>query len=176
MTVMTGMNSCEEWISYIERVYQRTRRIAVLIPANELEHNFGAHRFTPGDLVRHLAAINRYMFIETAAGRLNRYPGHQQALAQGLEAVLAYHQKLHEENMEILRSFTPARLEEKCETPDGTRITVWKWLRAMTEHEAHHRGQLYWMLSELGVRTPPLYGLTSEEVHSRGQSQQKATS
>jgi uncharacterized damage-inducible protein DinB len=81
--------------------------------------------------------------------------------------VLAFHQRLYEESLGILRSFTPADLEQKCETPDGSRITVWKWLRAMTEHEAHHRGQLYWMLAELGVPTPPLYGLTSEEVHSR---------
>jgi len=37
----------------------------------------------------------------------------------------------------------------------------------MTEHEAHHRGQLYWMLADLSISTPPLFGLTSEEVHDR---------
>jgi uncharacterized damage-inducible protein DinB len=52
-------------------------------------------------------------------------------------------------------------------TPAGTPITVWKWLRAMVEHEAHHRGQIYLMLGMLGVETPPLYGLTSEEVRAR---------
>ncbi len=69
--------------------------------------------------------------------------------------------------MEILRGFTSADLERKCQTPAGTSITVWKWLRAMTEHEAHHRGQLYWMLHDLGVAAPPLFGLTSEEVRER---------
>jgi uncharacterized damage-inducible protein DinB len=41
---------------------------------------------------------------------------------------------------------------------------VWKWLRAMVEHEVHHRGQLYLMLGMVGVATPPIFGLTSEEV------------
>jgi uncharacterized damage-inducible protein DinB len=34
----------------------------------------------------------------------------------------------------------------------------------MVEHEVHHRGQLYLYLSMLGFETPPLYGMTSEEV------------
>ena len=37
----------------------------------------------------------------------------------------------------------------------------------MIEHEIHHRGQIYLMLGMLGVPTPPLYGLTSEEVRGR---------
>jgi uncharacterized damage-inducible protein DinB len=37
----------------------------------------------------------------------------------------------------------------------------------MVEHEAHHRGQMYFMLGMLGVKTPPLYGLSEEEVLAR---------
>jgi uncharacterized damage-inducible protein DinB len=37
----------------------------------------------------------------------------------------------------------------------------------MTEHEIHHRGQIYLYLSILGIETPPLYGLTEEEVLRR---------
>jgi uncharacterized damage-inducible protein DinB len=46
-------------------------------------------------------------------------------------------------------------------------IARWKWLRLMVEHEIHHRGQVYLYLAILGVPTPPLYGLTSEEVRAR---------
>lgn len=69
--------------------------------------------------------------------------------------------------MGIFRSLSEADLRRKCLTPAGTPITTWKWLRAMVEHEAHHRGQIYLMLGMLGVPTPPLYGLTSEEVQAR---------
>ncbi len=64
----------------------------------------------------------------------------------------------------MFRSLGTAALARKVTTPAGTPITLWKWLRAMTEHEAHHRGQLYLMLAMRGVATPPIYGLTSEEV------------
>jgi uncharacterized damage-inducible protein DinB len=37
----------------------------------------------------------------------------------------------------------------------------------MVEHEIHHRGQIYTYLAMLDVPTPPIYGLTSEEVRAR---------
>jgi uncharacterized damage-inducible protein DinB len=66
--------------------------------------------------------------------------------------------------MAIFASLTPERLRSKCSTPAGTPITVWKWLRLLPEHEIHHRGQFYLYLAMVGVPTPPLYGMTSEQV------------
>ncbi|MCH7879385.1 MAG: hypothetical protein IH914_08755 [candidate division Zixibacteria bacterium] len=37
-------------------------------------------------------------------------------------------------------------------------------MRPALEHEAHHRGQLYMMLGELDIPTPPLFELTSEKL------------
>jgi len=34
----------------------------------------------------------------------------------------------------------------------------------MTEHEAHHRGQLYLMASHRGRAVAPLFGLTEEQL------------
>ena len=63
-------------------------------------------------------------------------------------------------------SLTDEQLAKKCLTPGGE-LATWKWLRAMVEHEVHHRGQIYMYLGILGVKTPPLFGLTSEEVRAR---------
>jgi uncharacterized damage-inducible protein DinB len=41
----------------------------------------------------------------------------------------------------------------------------------MVEHEAHHRGQLYLLLGLRGIATPPIYGLTEEEVQARSRPQ-----
>jgi uncharacterized damage-inducible protein DinB len=71
--------------------------------------------------------------------------------------------------MEIFGRLTEEDLERKCVTPGGAPITVWKWLRAMVEHEAHHRGQIYLYLGMPDVPTPPLYGLTEEEVRARSE-------
>jgi uncharacterized damage-inducible protein DinB len=89
------------------------------------------------------------------------------ALQKEGESPLELMDRLHAESVEIFRKLTDEDLTKKCVTPAGTSITIWKWLRAMVEHEAHHRGQLYMMLSMLGVATPPLYGLTEEEVRAK---------
>ena len=80
---------------------------------------------------------------------------------------MAFVERLHAESMDIFGRLTDEDLQKRCKTPDDAPITTWKWLRLMVEHEIHHRGQVYIYLSLLGVATPPLYGLTSEEVRSR---------
>ena len=107
------------------------------------------------------------MWAENAQGKAARYTTHAKQLADGLENVLAFMERLHAESMEIFSRLTPEDLQRKCNTPDNSPITVWKWLRLMAEHEIHHRGQIYLYLSMLGVETPPLYGLTSEQVRAR---------
>jgi uncharacterized damage-inducible protein DinB len=81
--------------------------------------------------------------------------------------VLGYLDRLGAESRAIFAGLSDDALTRTCLTPAGTPITVWKWLRAMVEHEAHHRGQLYLMLGMLQVPTPPLYGLTAEQVAER---------
>jgi uncharacterized damage-inducible protein DinB len=109
------------------------------------------------------------MYGETLQGYPSRYTGCGRDLADGPEAVAAYLNHMHEETIAILRGFSDADLQAKCITPAGNPITRWKWMRAMTEHEIHHRGQLYTALGVLGVSTPPLFGLTAEEVAAKAE-------
>lgn len=155
------------FVDYWEGVRKRTLRVAQAIPADRLEWAPAEGRWTFGDLLRHLAGIERGMYAETVAGRPTAYPGHDRALADGVDAVNAYLARCHTESVTIFRSLTAEQWNGKALTPAGTPITTWKWLRAMVEHEAHHRGQLYLYLGLLGVPTPPIYGLTEEEVHAR---------
>ena len=152
---------------YFEQIRARTRRVAVLVPREQLEWRPRDGAFSFGDLIRHLGAIERFMFAENAQCNPSRYPGHGRELADGYDDVIAFFDRMHAESMSILRSLTNEQLEAKCNTPAGTPITVWKWLRAMIEHEVHHRAQIYMMLGMIGVATPPLYGLTSEEVRAK---------
>lgn len=161
------IRSLDAFLEYFDGIHARTRRVVECIPPEKLEWAAAESRWSFADIVRHLAAIERFMFAENASGRPSRYPGHGRELAAGHEAVLAFHERMHAEAMALFRALTPEQLAGKCVTPAGTPITVWKWLRAMVEHEIHHRGQIYFMLGLLGVETPPLYGLTSEQVRSR---------
>ena len=157
----------ETFLPYFENIRARTIRVASLIPPERIEWTHRPGAFTLGDLVRHLAATERWMFAENVRGKPSRYPGHGRELADGRDAVLSYLGRMHEESMRIFGALTPEQLQASVTTPAGTPIAAWKWLRAMVEHEVHHRGQIYLMLSMLGVPTPPIYGLTSEQVYER---------
>ena len=156
-----------EIVDYIDRIRERTMRVVACIPPDRIDWTYKEGKFTFGDVLRHLASIERWMFAENAQRRPSRYPGHGRELADGYETIVAYMREMHAQSMAIFRSLTEADLEAKCMTPGGVELRVGKWLRSMTEHEAHHRGQLYLYLGMLDIPTPPIYGLTEEEVKRR---------
>ena len=163
------MFDLDEFLHYFGRVRDRTRRLAACIPPERVEWTYKTGAFTLGDLVRHIAVTERFIWAETVHNRQVAYVSHGRELADGRDAILTFFDRLHEESLVYFRALTPAMLEGKCLTPAGTPLTTWKWLRMMPEHEIHHRGQLYTMLGMLNVPTPPLYGLTSDDVKARSQ-------
>jgi uncharacterized damage-inducible protein DinB len=156
-----------DFLDYWEKVRQRTLNVVASIPADKFDWTYQEGKFSFADIIRHLATIERYMYAENAQLKPSRYPGHGKELADGPENVRAFMDRLHRESMSIFRALSESDLNRKCVTPGGAPITVWKWLRAMVEHEVHHRAQIYVYLGMLGIPTPPLYGLRSEEVRER---------
>lgn len=156
-----------DFVSYFDRIRERTMRVVACIPPEKVDWTYKDGKFTFGDLMRHLASIERWMFAENAQRKPSAYPGHGRELADGYEATVEFMKRMHGESMAIFRSLTDADFESKCMTPGGVELRVGKWLRAMIEHEVHHRGQIYLYLGMLDIATPPIYGLTEEEVKRR---------
>ncbi len=152
------------FLDYFNKVHQRTMRVVRCIPPDKVDWTYRQGKFTLGDLARHIATTNRYLFAETLQGKRSRYAGCGRELAPSYDEIVSLMEMLHGESLEI---FSRLNLNDKCRTPDGASMTVWKWMRAMVEHEIHHRGQIYIYLALLEVPTPPLYGLTSEQVAER---------
>ena len=113
-------------------------------------------------LARHIATANRYIFAETLRGGFGQYRGCGKELAPSYDQILSLSEKLHRESIEIISGLND--LNAECRTPEGSPIAIWKWMRAMVEHEIHHRGQIYIYLAMLEKPSPPLFGLTSEQV------------
>ena len=160
----------QPFLQYFGNVRERTKRVVLVIPAEKIDWTYAPGKFTFGDLLRHIAVTERYMFAECVQGKPSRYTSHGKEFAEGCDDILSLMDRLHQESMDIFAALTDADLQKKCPTPGGAPITTWKWLRSMAEHEIHHRGQIYLYLAMIGVPTPPLYGLTSEEVRARGQA------
>lgn len=155
------------FLRYFDNVRERTLRVARCIPPDKMNWAYAEGKFTLGDLLRHLAVAERDMWAETVQGKPSRYSSHGAELADDLPTTLALMQRLHQESMVIFAQLTDEQLTQKCVTPGGGEIATWKWLRAMVEHEVHHRGQIYMYLGILGVPTPPIFGLTSEQVRAQ---------
>ena len=161
------MFELDEFLNHFEKVRARTRRVAACIPADKVDWSYKPGAFTLGDVVRHIGVTERYIWGETVHRRQCAYTTHGRELADGRDAVLAFLDRMHEESMTLFRALTPEMLAAKCATPEGSLLTTWKWLRMMPEHEIHHRGQLYTMLGMLGAPTPPIFGMTANQVQER---------
>jgi len=164
------ITNVDSFLNYYESIRKRTTRVIENIPPDRLDWTPKPGFFTFGDVIRHIASIERYMFAENATGNWSRYPGYGRELADGYDDVLRFWERTHRETIEILRDLSPEDLKRECTTPAGTKLQTWKWLRAMVEHEIHHRGQMYLMLNLCEIERPRLYGLTSEEVLERSES------
>jgi uncharacterized damage-inducible protein DinB len=139
-------------------------RLFQAVPAARIEWRHSAGVFSPGDLARHIAAVERYTFTEGVMGRPTRYMGCGTELAEGKENVIAFMERVHAESVAILKELTPEDLERKGLSPDGSPVTAWKLLRAMVEHEIHHRGEMYVYLALMGIERPPLFGVTEPQL------------
>jgi uncharacterized damage-inducible protein DinB len=160
------IHNIESFLQYFETIRERTLRVVRAVPEEKLEWQHTDGVFSPGDLARHIAATERYTFAENTLGRPSRYSGCGPDLARGTDGILAFMQRMHTETVELLRSLKPEDLEGKGTGPQGHPITAWKLLRAMVEHEVHHRGEIYVYLALLGIPRPPLYGLTEPELRA----------
>lgn len=155
------------FLDYYQDVRARTRRLLTLILPERLEWSWQPSRFTLSDQVRHIAAIKRFLCMEMVLGRRSRYVGCGPELAVGDDATRVFFDRCHAETLHLLRTLSAERLHQKSYPLGGVGITVWKWLRLRPEHEIHHRGQLYVYLAMLGIKTTPIFGLTSETVALR---------
>src|SRR5271169_3828889 len=161
------IRTIQPFLQYFGNVRERTLRIARCVPPEKIDWTYAPGKFTLGDLLRHIAVVERYLFAENIQGRESRYTTHGKELADGRDDILALMERLHAESMEIFAQLSDADLLCKRRTVGGLEIATWKWLRSMVEHEIHHRGQIYLYLGMLGLPAPPLYGLTSEQVRAR---------
>ncbi|MGD1093659.1 MAG: DinB family protein [Bryobacteraceae bacterium] len=161
------IQNIDSFLAYFDSVRGRTLRVLSAIPGDKLEWRHSDGVFSPGDLARHIAAVERYTFAENVLGRPSRYNGCGIELADGLENVIAFMLNMHAETVAMLKDLTPQDLQRKGTSPQGVSVTAWKLLRAMIEHEIHHRGEMYVYLALLGVPRPPLYGLTEPELRER---------
>lgn len=160
----------EAFIRQYRSVRKRTVRLLDVVQPEHLNFTYMEGKFTVADQIRHIAAIERYLYAETLMGNKSLYNGCGADLAEGYDNILQFFHQTHQETKVILGRLTDTDLEDECLTPTGYSIPKGKWLELLLEHEIHHRAEIYLYLNLMAVKTPPIYGLTAEEVQQLSQS------
>ena len=147
-----------ELLDYWEKVRGRTRRVADCIPEDKLEWTWKAGKFSPGDILRHLAGIERWMFGENVQGKQSSIPGTDRSSRAGWRQSKIPGRSARGRDGDLPRADGRGS-HAQVRDPEAAPISIGRWLRLMAEHEIHHREQPSGL--DADVPTPPIYGLTS---------------
>jgi hypothetical protein len=96
------------FLEYLDKVHQLTLRLVRCIPHDKLDWSYAPGEFPLGDLVRHIACIERHMYAENVQGKPSRYAGCGKELADGYNQVVQFMEDMHRESVEIF-----SRLESR---------------------------------------------------------------
>jgi uncharacterized damage-inducible protein DinB len=158
------ITNIETFLAYFEKTRQATLKVIDVIPHDKLDWSYMPNKFSIGDLVRHIAAIERHVFAEVVMGNRPTYKGCRKDIVDGYDNVLHYFNLMHAQSMDVFRSIKDDTLKKSIKSLDGSDIMLGNFLRALVIHETHHRAALCIYLNLLGVTTPPILGLMEEQV------------
>jgi uncharacterized damage-inducible protein DinB len=158
------ISSINAFLAYYEKTREATIRVINVIPPDHLDWAYMPGKFSIGDQVRHIAAIERNVFAEVALGNRPCYKGCRKDLADGYDNVVSYFNEMHRQSVLIFQSISDDALRNTIKSLDGKDIELGSFLRALVLHEIHHRAALCIYLNLLGVTTPPIIGLMEEQV------------
>ena len=160
------VQTIDSFLTYYEKTRETTLRIIEVVPHDKMDWTYKPGKFTIGDLIRHIGAIERNLFAELVIGNPSLYTGSGKELATDYNQIVAYLNEMHQQSMQRFQALTDADLTKTISAIGGTQATVGGFLRALIIHEVHHRGALCIYLNMLGVTTPPVLGMTEEQVRS----------
>ncbi len=157
--------SITEFLQYYSKVKGRTRKVVSLITEDNITFSLGEKQFSIGDLARHIPLVELHFYLPIIKGHATGYSGCGPSFAPDTASILALYEQAESEMRHILKDKPAEFLKERVTMPKGD-ISLYKWLRLILEHEIHHRGQIYQLLSACGASVPNIFGLSSEDLIS----------
>lgn len=118
------IKTVDSFLAYRSSIKKRTDRLLEIIPPEYFEWAYKDGKFTIADVIRHLAAIERFMYAENVLGNPSKYTGCGKELADGYDEVMEFYDQKREEAFEIFRTLSDNDLQQKCTTPAGIDITI----------------------------------------------------
>jgi uncharacterized damage-inducible protein DinB len=136
------ISSIKSFIDYYKSTRAITNKVINAIPKDKLNWTYMDGKFTIGDLVRHIAAIERFVFAELAAGNKASYKGCSAEITNSYESVFHFFNEMHTQSLKIFEALSNESLFKKVSFVQGKEVELRVILRHLIVHEVHHRGAL----------------------------------
>jgi len=149
--------SCAETERYVgnwNRIHKQTSRVMRAAPDAHLEWRPGPGMFTLRELISHIPEAEFGLVRSALEGstKTARLDLAHQTVSQIADAFDNQHEQLVEE----VSKLSLEQLNEEVEF-HGKRMRRKVLLAGLTEHEIHHRGQIFTYYRLLGIEAPNLY-------------------
>jgi len=156
-------NSISSYLHQYSKIRGRTKKVVTLIEPSLIDFSLSKNQFSLGDLARHIPLLELHFYIPIIKGQPTSYSGCSASFAANTIEILNLLDQTEQQLAEVLTAFDDEQLSAKIKIPSGE-ISLQKWLQLILEHEIHHRGQIYQLLSFKGVKVPNIFGLSSEDL------------
>lgn len=158
----------DTFLDHYQKIRKRTLKIISLIDSVNIEYRWNENQFSIGDLARHIALIETEFYLPIIRGEKTKYLGCGPEIADSVAKIQELYINAETEMKSLFLDKDDEYLESRVKIPGGE-IRLSKWLRLLNEHEIHHRGQMYQLLSASGTKVPNIFGMSSEDlIHLSG--------
>lgn len=143
----------ERFISNWNRIHKDTSRVLRAVPDDKLDWRPKEDMFTLRELVGHIPQAELVLVRSALAGSTQKIPFD---ISRSAEEIAGAFDTQHEELAAEVSDLTAEQWREEVEF-HGRRMRRGVLLSFVTEHEIHHRGQLYTYYRLAGIEPPNLH-------------------
>ncbi|HET9531310.1 MAG TPA: DinB family protein [Blastocatellia bacterium] len=144
----------QSFVSSWNRIHKQTARVIAAAPPDKLEWRPAEGMFTLRELITHIPEAELSLARTALAGSMQK--AELDFSNSSVEEIVKTFDTNHEQLAEEVSRLTPEQVDEEIEA-FGRKMPRRVLLHVLTEHEIHHRGQLFTYLRLAGVKPPSLY-------------------
>jgi uncharacterized damage-inducible protein DinB len=143
----------ERFISNWNRIHKDTSRVLRAAPGDKLDWRPKEDMFTMRELIGHIPQAEAVLVRSALAGSPQKVPFDS---SRSADEIASAFDSQHEELVSEVSKLTAEQWKEEVEF-HGRRLRRGVLLWLVTEHEIHHRGQLYTYYRLAGIEPPNLH-------------------
>jgi uncharacterized damage-inducible protein DinB len=144
----------ERLVKQWDRIHNQTVKVMKAAPSEKLDWKPAETIRSLGSLLRHIVSAEHFLITTALTGQ--GQPPTEDLKGYDVAGLVDAFNRQHQRLVEQVASLSPEQSKETIQF-FGRELPRMTLLWGITEHEIHHRGQLFVYLRLLGVEPPSLY-------------------